>query len=164
MNNNDITSITSLTSTALTSTELNIDVIKINTASNISVMNTIDMNNNYIINANIAALNHSQINIENGLINAQTLSLSRINIYETNSFILGARHGMSPIHKTKLNIWRDKDETPYTLFLPESNGQTTDQEGSNINGGNQQAHTQSILAIGAFYKQQDSLQSLNNSQ
>ena len=66
--------------------------------------------------------------------------------------------------KTKLNIWRDKDETPYTLFLPESNGQTTDQEGSNINGGNQQAHTQSILAIGAFYKQQDSLQSLNNSQ
>lgn len=163
MGNNNISNINTLTAS-----DLNIDVIKRNTGSNISVMNTNDMNNNYIINANIAALNHSQINIENGLINAQTLSLSRTNIYETNSFILGARHGMSPIHKTKFNIWRGMNsehrlEDHYRLFLPENNGETTD-GGGNIIGGNQQTHTQSILAIGAFYKRQNSLQSLNNSQ
>jgi hypothetical protein len=66
MNNNDISNINTLTAS-----DLNIDVIKTNIASNISVLNTIDMNHHHIINANIAALNNSQINVENGLINAQ---------------------------------------------------------------------------------------------
>ena len=139
---------------------LSIDVINKRTTGNISVLNTIDMNNNYIINANIAGLN----NIENGLINSQRLTLSKEDDnYEINFFNFGAKHGINTIDGTKLNIWKGNSDISYVLFLPENNGQTTDQAG-NIIGGNQQTHTQSILGIGAFYKQQNSLQSLNNSQ
>ena len=158
MNNNDISNIN-----ILTAKELNIDNISTNTAANISVFNTIDMNNNYIINANIAALNHSQINVENGLITTQTLTLSHTNIYETNNFNLGATHGISVIGDTQLNIWKGNNVANFTLFLPENNGETTN-NGGTITGGNQQKHTQSILGIGAFYKRQNSLQSFNNSQ
>jgi len=157
MSNNNIDNINTLNAN-----ELNIDVININTASNISVLNTIDMNNNFIINANISALNDSQINVENGLINARTLTLSDTNIYETNNFNLGARRGINVIGDTQINIWKGSNDAYYRLFLPENNGETNNN--ATITGGNQQTHTQSILAIGAFYKRQNSLQSLNNSQ
>ena len=158
MNNNNIYDVDTIFGNTL-----NINQIKTNPAANISVLNTIDMNHNYIINANISALNHTQISVENGLINTQRLTLSNTNDFLTNDFNLGATHGMNIIEPTKLNIWKRSTDISYTLFLPENNGQTK-REFDSIIGGESPTNTSSILAIGAFYKSHDSLQSLNNSQ
>lgn len=151
MNSNDITNITSLSSSVLTATDLNIGNISTNTAANISVLNTIDMNNNYIINANIAALNHSQISVENGLINARILTLDGFDVHQTNGVTFRAWHGLNPLKNTKV-VLHPSD----TLYLPENNGVQFGTDNSN--------HTQSIIGIGGLSKVQNNTQQFINSQ
>ena len=142
MNNNDISNIN-----ILTARELNIDVIKTNTTSNISVMNTIDMNNHYIINANIAALNNSQINVENGIINASTLTIGEFNIDRINAVTFRAWNGLNPLLNENVVLLPSD-----TLHLPEHNGTTSN--------GN---HSHSIIGIGGLYKVQNNTQQFINS-
>ncbi len=132
----------------IVSKSLYTDEINTNIASNISILNTIDMNNNYIINANIAALNSSQINVENGLINARNLILGDFNVDQTNGVTFRSWHGLNPLENTKV-VLHPND----TLYLPENNGVPF---GSN--------HTQSIIGISGVYKIQNDTQQLLNSQ
>ena len=121
------------------------------------------MNHNYIINANISALNHTQISVENGLINSQTLTLGGFDTSRPNGVTFRARNGINVIGDTKLNIWKGNGEKNFTLFLPENNGQTNNNSAT-IVGGNQQTHTQSIIGIGGLSKLQSDTQQLFNSQ
>ena len=146
MNNNDVININTLTAS-----DLNIDVIKTNIASNISVMNTIDMNNNFIINANIAALNSSQINVKNGLINARNLTLDGFNIHQTNGVTFRSWHGLNPLENTKVVLHPSNK-----LYLPENNGVSF--------GHNNSKHTKSIIGIGGLHKVQNNTQQFINSQ
>lgn len=160
MSNNDISNINILTASGINidviktdtifSKSLDTDVIKTNIASNISILNTIDMNNNHIINANIAALNHSQINVENGLINSRNLTLGGFNADQTNGVTFRALHGLSSLENTKVVL-----DPNGTLYLPENNGVSF--------GSNNSNHTQSIIGIGGLYKVQNKTQHFLNS-
>lgn len=135
---------------SLTASNLNIDTIHTNPAANISVFNTIDMNNNYIINANIAGLNHSQINVENGLINSRNLILGGFNADLTNGVTFRSWHGLNLLENTKVVLYPND-----TLYLPENNGRPF--------GSNNSEHTQSIIGIGGLYKVQNNTQQFLNS-
>jgi hypothetical protein len=160
MSNNDISNINILTAKAINidiiktesifSKLLNTDVINTNIASNISILNTIDMNNHHIINANIAALNHSQINVENGLINSRNLTLGGFNADLTNGVTFRARYGLNILGNTRVVLFPTD-----TLYLPENNGMPFGSYNSN--------HTQSIIGIGGVYKAQDNTQQFLNS-
>jgi hypothetical protein len=157
MSNNDINNINRLTASGINidviktdtifSKSLNIDVIKTNMASNISILNTIDMNNHHIINANIAALNHSQINVENGLINSRNLTLGGFDADLTNGVTFRAWHGLNTLGNTSVGLFPND-----TLYLPEHDGRSV---GSN--------HTRSIIGIGGLYKVQNDTQQFLNS-
>ena len=105
------------------------------------------MNNHHIINANIAALNHSQINVENGLINSRNLTLGGFDAGLTNGVTFRAWHGLNSLQNTKVVLYQND-----TLYLPENNGTSF---GFN--------HTQSIIGIGGLYKVQNNTQQFLNS-
>ena len=156
MSNNNISNINILTANdididvikthTIFSKILDTDEIKTNIGSNISILNTIDMNNHHIINANIA-LNHSQINVENGLINSRNLTLGGFDADLTNGVTFRAWHGLNTLGNTSVGLFPNN-----TLYLPEHDGSSV---GSN--------HTRSIIGIGGLYKVQNNTQQFLNS-
>ena len=109
------------------------------------------MNNHHIINANIAGLNHSQINVENGLINSRNLTLGGFNADLTNGVTFRAWHGLNSLDKNTKVVLPPNG----TLYLPENNGVPF--------GSNNSNHTQSIIGIGGLYKVQNNTQQFLNS-